>query len=133
MIVVFDTNIYLSAIITEGMCSKILRRARAGDFELISCAVILKELRSILSNKFELSKEDIVIAKGPIIEAITEIIKPTMNIRNICRDPDDDNIIACAMAAKADYLVTGDKDLLVLETYSNIKIINPRDFEALFD
>jgi predicted nucleic acid-binding protein len=45
---------------------------------------------------------------------------------------DNDNIIACAVAAKADYLVTGDFDLLNVKHYKGIKIISPRDFEALF-
>jgi predicted nucleic acid-binding protein len=45
---------------------------------------------------------------------------------------DDDNVIACAVAAGADYLVTGDSDLLVLKQYENITIISPRNFEALF-
>jgi uncharacterized protein len=132
MIVVFDTNVLLAAIITEGMCSKLLHRARAGEFSLVSCPFIMKELRTILSKKFGLSTDEIIAAKDPIVEAIGEIIKPSQKIINICRDPDDDNIIACAVEAKADYLVTGDKDLLVLKSHQGIKIVTPRDFEAMF-
>ena len=67
----------------------------------------------------------------PSTRAISRIIEHNFKIANICRDTDDDNIIACAVAAKADYLVTGDADLLDIKAYQNVKIITPRDFEAL--
>jgi|SRR5208283_3181230 len=132
MIVVFDTNVLIAAIITEGLCSKLLHRARGGEFSLILCPFILKELRGILSTKFRLSREDVALAMDPINEAIYEVIEHGIKIVEICRDADDDNIIACAVAAKADYLVTGDSDLLEIKNYHDIKIVTPRDFEVLF-
>lgn len=68
----------------------------------------------------------------PISEVVGQIIEHNLKVRNICRDADDDNILACALAAKADYLVTGDADLLELKMHKGISIITPRDFEALF-
>ncbi len=132
MIAVFDTNVLIAAIITEGICSKLLHRARAGEFSLISCPFIMKELRRILSKKLRLSNEDIDMAKEPIHEAVRQVIEQNLQITNVCRDAADDNIIACAVSAKADYLVTGDADLLVIRSYEGIKIVTPRDFEALF-
>ena len=49
----------------------------------------------------------------------------------VCRDPDDDQILATAVAARADCLVTGDTDLLVLDRYAGIPIVRPADFWAL--
>jgi predicted nucleic acid-binding protein len=49
------------------------------------------------------------------------------------RDPEDDNILACALAAEADYLVTGDADLLELHEFKGTSIATPKDFELLFD
>jgi len=132
MIAVFDTNVLIAAIITEGICSKLLHRARIGEFSLILCPFIMKELRRILSKKFRLSHEELALAMEPISEAISQVIEHNLKITDICRDADDDNIIACAVAAKADYLVTGDSDLLDIKRYKDIKIITPRDFEALF-
>ena len=132
MIAVFDTNVLIAAIITEGICSKLLGRARAGEFSLISCPFIMKELKRTLSKKFRLSHDETASAAEPISEAIEQFIKHDLEITDICRDADDDDIIACAVAAKADYLVTGDSDLLKIKTYKHIKIINTRDFEALF-
>lgn len=133
MIAVFDTNIFIAAVITEGVCSKLLHRARVREFSLVSCPFIMKELRRILSKKFKLSIEETASAIEPISEAIGEIIEHNLKVSNICRDIDDDNVLACALAAKADYLVTGDADLLVIKNYKGIKIITPRDFEALFE
>jgi len=132
MIAVFDTNVLIAAIITEGICSKLLHRARAREFSLVSCPFIMMELRRTLSKKFRLSPGETASAMEPICEAIERSIDHDLKITDICRDADDDNIIACAVAAKADYLVTGDSDLLEIKSYKGIKIITPRDFEALF-
>ncbi len=132
MIAVFDTNILIAAIITEGICSKLLHRARAGEFSLVSCPFIMMEPRRTLSKKFRLSHDELSSAMEPISDAISRVIEHSLKVKNICRDADDDNIIACAVAVKADYLVTGDSDLLEIKSYKDIKIITPRDFEALF-
>jgi len=132
MIVVFDTNVLIAAIITEGICSKLLHRARAGEFSLVSCPFIMQELRRILSKKFHLGQDEITSSMEPISEAISKVIEHSITVKDTCRDAADDNIIACAVAAKADYLVTGDSDLLDLKSYEDIKIITPRNFEALF-
>lgn len=132
MIAVFDTNVLIAAIITEGICSKLLHRARAREFSLVSCPFIIIELRRTLSKKLRLSHDEIVSAMEPISEAIEQSIEHNLKITDVCRDADDDNIIACAVAAKAAYLVTGDSDLLDLKSYNSIKMITPRDFEALF-
>ena len=132
MIAVFDTNVLIAALVTEGLCSKLLHRARAGEFVLILCPFIMNELRRILTKKFRLSPQEIDLAMETVSEAAGKIIEHDISIVAICRDSDDDNILACAVAAGADYLVTGDSDLLGIKNYQNIRIIRPRDFEALF-
>ena len=133
MIAVFDTNVLIAAIITEGVCSKLLHRARSREFSLVSCPFIMAEIRRVLSKKFRLSHDEAASAIEPISEAIEHVIKHNVKITDICRDADDDNVLACALAAKAAYLVTGDADLLALKNFRGVKIITPRDFEALFD
>lgn len=132
MIVVFDTNVLVAAVIMEGLCSTLLRRAKAGKFDLVVCPFILNEVKRIFSKKFKLSSGERSLALTVLNEAIRKVVTHNITIPETCIDKDDDNIIACAVAAKADYLVTGDSDLLTLRQYENIKIISPRDFEALF-
>ena len=133
MIAVFDTNVFIAAIITEGICSKLLRRARRREFSLVSCPFIMGEIRRILTRKFHLSQDEAASAIEPISEAIKHICRHDMKITGVCRDPDDENVLACALAATAGYLVTGDADLLMLKDFKGVTIITPRDFEALFD
>lgn len=133
MIAVFDTNVLIAAIITEGVCAKLLHRARSREFSLVSCPFIMSEIRRILSKKFRLSHDETAEAMEPVSEAIEHVIKHNVKVTGICRDADDDNVLACALAAKADYLVTGDSDLLMLKNFRGAKIVTPRDFEAMFD
>jgi putative PIN family toxin of toxin-antitoxin system len=119
-------------ILTEGLCSRLLRRARAGEFVLIACPFIIEEIQHTLRIKFEMTPENIAWATAPIIEAISLVVEPDVAITGICRDVDDDNILACAVAAKATYLVTGDADLLKMAAFQGVIIVSPRDFESQF-
>ena len=57
----------------------------------------------------------------------------TIKIHKVCRYPDDDEILECALAIKANYLVTGDYDLQEIGNYGSVKIVSPRSFEMLFE
>lgn len=130
---VFDTNVLLAAFLTEGVCAKLLRRARKRQFNLITCPFILQEFERILAKKFSATKQENENALALITESALDIVQPSETPSGVCRDKDDDNILACALEADADYLVTGDKDLLALNKFRGIRIIIPRDFETLFD
>ena len=129
---VFDTNVLIAAFLTEGLCSGLLIRARKQAFTLVLCDDIIREFEGILIKKFKLTSTDISEISAIVSEAASEILHKLGPIPNICRDPNDDMIIACAIDAAADYIVTGDEDLLILKNYKDIVIINPRNFEALF-
>ena len=131
----FDTNVLIAAFLTEGLCLKLLGRAKRRQFELYTCPFVLGEFEEKLAKKFTATKIEIREALALIKEASLTVNPASDNItvNNICRDTDDDNVLACAIAAKADYLVTGDADLLIIDAYQGIKIISPREFELLFD
>jgi putative PIN family toxin of toxin-antitoxin system len=129
---VFDTNVLIAAFLTEGICAKLLIRARRRDFDLILCDGIVQEFKRVLKKKFAASSHEMSEALIILSEAALEILRPTESITPICRDSDDDLILACAKDAVADYVVTGDEDLLVLKNYEGISILNPREFEKLF-
>jgi putative PIN family toxin of toxin-antitoxin system len=129
---VFDTNVLIAALLTEGLCSGLLVRARKHNFDLVLCDNIIREFKGILTKRFKVSSSDVSEITSIIIEASSEILHKAASSPRICRDPNDDMIIACALDADADYIVTGDEDLLILKRYKNILIINPRHFETLF-
>ena len=129
---VFDTNVLIAAFLTEGLCTKLLLRARHNDFSLILCPFILQELKKFLQIKIKSSSQEIELALNLLEEAASEINQPSIFIERTCRDADDDNILICALSSESDYLVTGDDDLLTLHKYRKTEIIKPRQFESLF-
>ena len=133
MKVVFDTNVLVSAFVSEGVCSKLLGRARRGQFQLITSSFILKEFEAVLLKKLSATKSETKQALRILTEAVSDIVKPSQTLSGICRDPDDDNILSCIIAASADYLVTGDSDLLQMRDFRGTRIVTPRDFEILFE
>jgi hypothetical protein len=130
---VFDTNVLIAAFLTEGLCSKLLIRARRNEFSLVLCPFILQEFKKFLQKKIKASSQEINMALKLLEEAASEINQPSILIERTCRDEDDDNILKCALASKSEYLVTGDDDLLTLHKYGETKIIKPRQFESLFN
>ena len=133
MKVVFDTNVLLAAFLTEGVCAKLLTRARKQQFSLFTSPFILHEFERILTKKFSATKQKRENVLALIFEATQESVNPSEIPTGACRDKDDDNVLACAREADADYLVTGDKDLLDLKVFKSTRIITPREFELLFE
>ena len=130
---VFDTNVLVAAFAAEGICSKILTRGRKKQFHLIACPIILQEFERVLIKKFSAKRNEAQSALEIVSEAMHSIVLPSQSEQGVCRDPDDDVILSCALEARADYLVTGDVDLLELKIFKGIRIVTARDFEILFN
>lgn len=130
---VFDTNVLVAAFVTEGLCSKILTRGRKKQFRLIGCPAILQEFERVLMKKLSVSRNETRNALHIVSEAMHGMVQSSQFEQGICRDPDDDVILACALEGRADYLVTGDADLLALKSFKGIRIVTPREFEILFN
>jgi putative PIN family toxin of toxin-antitoxin system len=128
---IFDTNVLIAAFVTDGLCARLLRRAREGEFELFLGSPVFLEFQRILKEKFAFPDAEISFFSSILEEAVTPC-QPDAPVAAVCRDPNDDAVLACAVKSEADYLVTGDKDLLVLERYGKTKILTPREFEMLF-
>ena len=130
----FDTNVVIAAFVSEGLCARLLTRAARRHFELCTCPAVIEETTRVLVKKMRFSATDVqgVIALLSEVAVPAEPPGPVATVKGICRDPDDDRILACAVAQEVDYLVTGDADLLILRTFRKIRIVTPREFELLF-
>jgi putative PIN family toxin of toxin-antitoxin system len=129
---VLDTNIFISAFFWGGHPRKVLERIIDNTDELYVTKEILEEITSVMSRpKFKINT-DVITYFIQSIEDISQKIIVRNNIKNICRDSEDDKILECALIAKADYIITGDNDLLVLEKYENVKIITAAKYLMLF-
>ena len=123
---VLDTNILMSAMIFPGgKPDQILYRIRNGDIELYSSEFILDEFDRILREKFQHSRKE-AAERVEVIRRMATVVKPTDKVDVIKEKADDNRILECAVAAEADYLVTGDKaHLLPVGTFRGTKIIPP--------
>ena len=86
----------------------------------------------MLHGKLSATKGELKAALSLIEEAAQSVVHPEPAATGACRDSDDDHVLDCLIAAEADYLVTGDADLLALKTFRGKPILKPRDFELLF-
>jgi putative PIN family toxin of toxin-antitoxin system len=130
---VFDTNVLVAAFVAEGICSKLLTRGRKKQFHLIVCPIILQEFERVLIKKFSATRNETRSALRIVSDVVHSVVHPSQSVQSVCRDPDDDAILACALEARADYLVTGDVDLLELKVFKGVQIVTPRNFELLFN
>lgn len=126
--VVFDTNIYLSAILFGGNPRTCLELAREGSLQLVTSSAILFELASKLDKKFSWAVDDIKeVIEG--VSTIAIVVRPREKLSVIRDDESDNRILECAKEAKADYIISGDKKhLLRMHHFENISILSAKQF-----
>lgn len=125
MILVIDANVIVSALIFGGKPDKLIVEAYEKGDVLATCAEILAEVGDVLQRKHIINVAAKAGLSPPLILPYVKMasIYSAVPIPPTVRDPDDDVILGCAVAAKADMIVTGDKDLLDLEAYESIPIL----------
>jgi len=126
VIILFDTNVLIAAFVARGLCHELLEHC-VRQHRLITSDFIIEELRDKLSRKLKYKPEAIKQAIELLLSRMKVVEATSLNQR-VCRDPDDDNVLAAAIAGKCDCIITGDKDLLILKQYGGIEILSPSDF-----
>ena len=128
---VLDTNVIISAIIFGGKPRQLIYTIHEGKFDAFTSKDIIDEVLEILEVKFEYPQNKLITVENELT-SIIELVEPGLKLSAIKDDTDDDKIIECAVAAEADYIVSGDKHLLSYGKYGNIEIIKAADFLELF-
>ena len=121
---VIDTNLFVSGLISpHSLPSQIIRAWRGKRFKLITSMTLLEELADVLHRpkmtRYGFSEEKIIIIIKSMEKLVLDI--PDSKLPIDLRDPKDKHVLLCAVRGKADYLVTGDQDLLVLKNDNRIK------------
>jgi len=130
--VVFDTNIYISALaIPGGNAEEAYTKAIRGTFELFTSVAILTETARVLQTKFEWSEDKVRQAIQDISETAT-VLRPRPSI-HLLKDEPDNRILECASAAQAEWIVSGDRHLLALKRHTNSAIISLAEFLAILE
>jgi len=125
---VFDNNVLISAALSGGVPRQAFDKLLDNGTILISVPVLL-ELAEVLNRE----KFDKYVTRDERMRFMVGFLKVAEMIETgetiaVCRDPKDDKLLELATSGNADFLVTGDKDLLVLNPFRGVKIITPREF-----
>ena len=124
-----DSNVLVAAFVARGLCSDLLKLVLS-EHEVVVPEIVVEEVTRVLTSKLKASQAA-VSAAGAVLERCT--IVPTSGTPSplSLRDPDDERVLADAISAGAEILVTGDQDLLVVAEDSPIRILSPRAFLTL--
>jgi putative PIN family toxin of toxin-antitoxin system len=122
---VFDTNVLIAGIVAEGLCRELLE-IHLPEHDLVLSDALLAELAEVLRNRFDLEADELPIVRLYRRHAVRVEIEPLE--APVCRDADDDLVLATALAGGAEVIVTGDEDLLTLGEWRGIAILSPRRF-----
>ncbi len=128
MIVVLDTNVWISALVfakQRGTPTRALEKAMSEDV-IATCFEIEAEIVRVLTVKFRWTPGRVDAALQAVLaRAVSVHLRGTVKK---CRDPNDDMFLECAARSNADLLIAGDKDLLILGSYKNTKIVTPAEY-----
>ncbi len=126
MNIVLDTNVLIAAFTSRGACNELYEHCLA-NYTILCSEWIINEFSNNLENKFKIDSKQIEKAVN-LIRAYSQETEYTLPDKQICRDRDDDHILALAESGDAQCIVTGDKDLLILKLYKKIPIVKPSEF-----
>lgn len=124
-----DSNVLVAALVARGLCADLLKLV-VSEYELVIPEVVAGEVRRVLTTKLKASQTALSAAEA-VLERCE--IAPASNLPSplSLRDPDDERVLADAISADAELLITGDQDLLVVAESSPIRILSPRAFLTL--
>ncbi|MBI2118684.1 MAG: putative toxin-antitoxin system toxin component, PIN family [Elusimicrobia bacterium] len=125
MRIVFDSNILVAAFATRGLCNEIFELCLV-QHQIFLSGGILQEVKKTLGVKIHLPEKRVQeIIK--FLQSKTTLVQPSECDKKQCRDPNDLFVLGTAASARADLLISGDHDLLILKQYGNTKIVTPRE------
>ena len=126
MKLLLDTNVLVAALVARGTCSDLLEHC-VRQHVVVSSQSLLNELREVLERKFRQRAIDVSAALQLFGETLTLVTPDTLD-PPVCRDHDDDVVLATALAGECAAIITGDEDLLILNPFRGIQVLTPLAF-----
>lgn len=124
--VILDTNVLISSILFGGKPRKIIKLVQEGRITPIISPVLLAELTEVLVKKFQFAPGKLLLVDDLIKENFASV-NPSITI-SIISDKDDNRVLEAAVEGGCNYIISGDRDLLKLKTFQNVKIVTPDTF-----
>ena len=130
---VVDTNVLVSGLISsDGPPGQVVDSWLEGRYTLVTSLYLLEELTHVLPyprirTRLRLQNSEIEVLLAALLSE-AEIVPGRLDLAGVTRDPKDDAVVACAVEGAAEYIVSGEDDLLTLDPYQGISIVTPRRF-----
>lgn len=128
---IIDTNVLVSGLFWRGAPHALLERVRVGEVTLVISPALLTELADVINRpKFHsilVRSNTALEATLDALRALAEVVEAPRLPQPVCRDRDDDEVLAAALAAHVDLIVSGDGDLLCLKQFQEIRIMAPAE------
>ncbi len=127
---VIDSNVWISALVFGGTPRRVFEKVVQSGQIVVTSEQILSEVRRVISHKFPDFAEDfddlLVVMRPRML-----VVKLGVVTIDVCRDANDNMVVETAFIGQANYIVSGDIDLLILQKYNQITILSPADFNSL--
>ena len=133
---VLDTNVLISGLVAEGGAPRqILDAWLDGQYTLVTSLYLVEELIHVLSypriaKRLHLGEEELAAMMAALLSK-AKVTPGHLHLPGVTRDPKDDAVVVCAKEGEADYIVSGDPDLLALGAYEGVEVVTPRRFAEL--
>ena len=135
---VIDTNVLVSGLLSkQGPPRRVLDAWLESHYTLVTSLYLVDELIHVLSypriaDRFRLAEQEITDILAALLSQ-AEVTPGQLHLPGVTRDPKDDAVVACAVEGEADYIVSGDQDLLVLGDYQGCQVVTPRQFLGILN
>lgn len=126
MRILLDTNVLVAALVARGTCADLVEHC-VRVHTIMSSPALVAELEDVLLRKLRQRKTDARSA-ARLFEGTFTLVAPESLATPVCRDPADDKVLATALSGQCAVIVSGDRDLLVLDPFEGIRIVTPAAF-----
>ncbi len=131
--VVLDTNVVVSALLFRGELSRLLTLWKEKSFMIAASREIIDEyIRVLAYPRFKLTEGEIETILQEELLPYIDPVTVSEDVRGACEDPDDDKFLACAVAGRADFILSGDAHLIKMKIYEGCRIITAKEFLRKF-
>jgi putative PIN family toxin of toxin-antitoxin system len=124
--VLLDTNVLVAAFVAHGTCHEVFEHCLQ-HHQIVTTEKLISEFRRVLADKMGFPRRDVREAAA-LVRSVARVVEPAELEQRVCRDADDDEVLAAALGDEVACVVTGDRDLLVLEVFRGIPLLSPDRF-----
>jgi putative PIN family toxin of toxin-antitoxin system len=130
MKVFFDTNVYVAEALLGDAAERMVEATVKASWYIFASTYVLEEVERVMVERLDCSRRFAVLTRRRVARR-AKLVTPSLSRHQVPDDPDDSPVLQAALGASVDYLVTNDKDLLLLSPYEGLRILSMNDYFTL--